>query len=282
MQQQFRNLISNNLVEFVHSIDKLFAIMTNQIISMALTIFLSNSVYADTCMDWFKKSQISTYDQGCLSKCNVYPVDMSSFSCHSECDFLCKPKKCKDDSYWSNKIKEGRPVHWDYKSEKSKNWSTSEVNTLKKILALLPKEFKGIVFDGFYRMEKSIQIINPATASAGKAIALYDHAFQHPAFKIDRVVAHELAHIIYLNFSPKQMEDYWRASEWLMGGTEFQRKRVFLKMEAKESPEEDFATNIEYFLYEKENIQTELPKVYKWIIDKYANNLKLKEFCDEK
>ncbi|MFN3455333.1 MAG: hypothetical protein ACK41T_10275 [Pseudobdellovibrio sp.] len=120
---------------------------------------------------------------------------MATFSCNLRCEKYCS-SKCKIDPYWESKIKDGRPKLWDLSSEKTKEWSTSEREALEKILTRLPDDFKKISLDGIYRMGKSVQIVNPGTTYEA-SITLYDYAFQDPPFTLERVIVHELAHVIF-------------------------------------------------------------------------------------
>lgn len=251
-------------------------------ILISLTSFVVINAHADTCAEWFQDSKINSGEPNCLSKCNTFEVDMSTYSCHSNCENFCKPKKCPPGLNWKSKIHTGRPTDWDYKTEVTLPWSKSEIEILENIFKILPDSLEKINFDGFYRMEKSVDRVNPATTSLRKSIALYDNTFKHSAFKADRVVTHELAHIIYLNYSKSEVQDYLRTMGWEVKGGTYQRKGAFLISNIQESPEEDFAVNIEYFLFENANVRKNLPEAYKWIQIKYPKYFKLKEVCNDK
>ncbi len=256
-----------------------FVISKNIII---LVIYFFHSFgFASVCKDWFQESKIKSSDKLCVSKCNTYPVDMSTFICHNECEIYCKNKKCNENSFWKNKIKIGRPKNWEPSLEKTKEWLDSEKKELDKILQMLPDKFSKLNFDGFYRMEKSAFYVNPGATSQSKSIVLYNNAFGHPAFKLDRVVVHELAHVIYLNFSKKEIESYQNQMQWKNDRGVFYRQGPFLSSDAKESPEEDFAVNIEHFLFENEKIKKQLPKAYSWIDKNFSKNFNFNEVCND-
>lgn len=251
-------------------------------LKLVLIFFLTIQASADVCSNWFLDSKIQTADKKCLSKCNIYPVDMSSFSCHSQCEKFCKKTECKNNFDWESKIKNGRPTKWDFETEKTKSWTNTETKKLVEVFNSLPAAFSTATFKGFYRMDRSIQGINPATTSPEKLIVLYDYAFKHPLFKTDRVITHELAHIIYLNFSVDEKRDYMQALGWNETPThDFTRSGPYLSQDANGFPEEDFAINIEFFLFENDKVKKQLPKAYKWIIHKFTNDFNLKEVCHE-
>jgi hypothetical protein len=254
--------------------------IVNNLIKFIILFFHSYS-FAGVCTDWFKESKIKSADKACLSMCNIYPVDMGTFTCHNECEFFCKKIKCKENLYWKSKMKKGRPHNWDISSEKTKDWLDSEKEDLNKTLQMLPDDFAKVSFDGFYRMEKSAFIVNPGTTSQNKSIALYNNAFQHPLFKLDRVVVHELAHVVHLNFSKNKIESYRNQMGWKNDRGHYFRSGPFLSSDAKESPEEDFAVNIEFFLFENEKIKKQLPKAYSWISKNFSKEFSFKEVCND-
>jgi hypothetical protein len=48
---------------------------------------------------------------------------------------------------------------------------------------------------------------------------------------------------------------------------------------AKENSDEDFAENFAYFLSNQEVLSSTVPLAYKWILNKFSKDFKLKEEC---
>jgi len=251
-------------------------------------IFFSIGTYAsDDCLNWFNKSGINPGTPECELKCATLVAEMGTFTCPNRCDEFCKPKaKCKHDMFWLKKIKSERPNKWPISSEKTVPWSEEYKEKLLAALEQLPDEFKLETLVGFYRMQKSAQIINPGT-EIDSAIVLYDRAFNGP-FSLARVVAHELAHQWYESSSAKIKIDYreqlgWIKSDTSEAGFKPDSDRKFVDSDADSSPDEDFAHNMEAYLFDAERLRHMIPKAFEWIQNHLSKNFKLKESCkDEK
>lgn len=236
--------------------------------------------FADTCFDWFVESKISKNDKACVSKCTTLQMDMSTFSCTQECEKFCNTK-CEPDSYWKSKIKDGRPVKWEPPTEKSTSWTNEEKEKLQAVLGQLPDAFKKVAFKGFYRMQRSSAIGNPGSiAELGQEIVVYNSAFDGPGLSLDRIVAHELSHAIFLNFSKSEIKDYERSLGWSVASKGQARSGPFISSAARDNVDEDFANNIEYFLFAPEILKSKVPNAYSWILNKFSKNFKLKEACE--
>ncbi len=111
--------------------------------------FSTSNIYAvsSDCIVLFKKNGITAKDNGCLSKCTTVQVDMGSYMCPLQCEEFCN-SNCKTDPYWKNKIKEGRPSAWDFKSEVTTAWTNEEKAQLAEILSQSPETFKSLSLDG--------------------------------------------------------------------------------------------------------------------------------------
>jgi len=126
-------------------------------------------------------------------------------------------------------------------------------------------------------MDKSVQIVNPGTTQ-DNSIVLYDYAFRDPPFSLERVVVHELAHILYLNMNDDDENDYHKDMGWKKKNGSV-RKGPFINSKAKDNPQEDFANNIESFLFESDTLKSSVPLAHKWISKKFSKNFKLEEKC---
>jgi hypothetical protein len=238
------------------------------------TASISNAV---DCNDWFKQNKVFPSDKNCVNTCVTLMADMDTYMCNLQCDKYCK-LTCKNDPQWKTKIKEQRPINWNYKSELTKSWSKDEVEQLLKIFNILPDVFKLIHFDGIYRMEKSIQIVNPGTAQ-DSIIVLYDFAFSDPPFSLDHVLIHELAHVLFNDLAKSKRQSYNLAMGWKEKDGDIYRSGPFINSKAKDNPSEDFANNVEFLLLEPDLLKSKVPAAYDWLIKNYSQNFKLKERC---
>jgi len=241
-----------------------------------IVILMSSICHGTQCVDWFIENKVFPSDKNCINKCVILPADMATFMCNLQCEKYCD-QKCEIAPYWKKKIKDGRPVNWDIKSEKSKAWSDEEKEKIAQILNFLPERFKSLPLNGIYRMEKSAQIVNPGTAS-DSSIVLYDLAFSNPPFVLENVIVHELAHLLSTNIGRKSFEDYRRVLGW-NDKIDFKRTGPFINSKAKDSPEEDFANNIENFLLNKEVLKDKVPIAYGWIIKNFSKDFTMKDKC---
>jgi hypothetical protein len=81
--------------------------------------------------------------------------------------------------------------------------------------------------------------------------------------------------------SKSEIKDYSRATGWvptLHGRTVVWtgRKTGYVEKDGEYSPTEDFANNIEYYLFEPETLRAKTPTAYEWIKKTYGDKLKLK------
>jgi len=191
---------------------------------------------------------------------------------------------CKEASavykFWSSKIKNGSPSDWPNKNEKQATWTAEEEERILEALENLPEELWSDVIKGLYRLKKSKDFPNPASNGNGH-IVLYDSAFESKR-NLARILTHELAHISYQNLSKEDAPDYRRATNW---GFEASTGRVYywkgresgyVAEDGKISPEEDYANNIEYYLFEPEKLIEETPSAYNWIKKHFGGKFKLK------
>ena len=167
-------------------------------------------------------------------------------------------------------------------SEKSSEWSQSEKEQLTKILSRLPDELKKVPFDGIYRMQTSVAVINPATTSLMcTTVVIYDRAFNNLFWSFEDVVLHELGHVSYLYLNNAERLSFkdqmgWRQS--LNGDSS--REGDFVSSRAKDSPEEDFAESFLFFLKDPNFLKSKNIQAYEWLIKKYSVNFKYKKDCD--
>ncbi len=135
----------------------------------------------------------------------------------------------------------------------------------------------------FYRSHKSKFGENPASSYNG-TIVLYDNAFnsgQDPS--LGQILAHELAHEKYKNLSEKDQDSYQMATNWFDFGPDkshpsWSNRRKddeFVRPDSKLGPEEDFAVNVQTYLYDSEKLKKRVPHAYTWIKNHFSDNFKL-------
>ncbi len=254
--------------------------------TLILALFqFRTSAASDDCLKWFKNSGVSRDNKDCVIECDILPKDMATFACADRCDEFCKSKSCLLDTYWQGKIKNGRPEKWDLPTEVSTQWSSAERQRLLELLSRLPNNLKSVPFDGFYRMKKSVILTNPGTtATTGDKISIYDRAFGNPFFSTSQVVVHEFGHVLYRHLRESERQSYRDSLKWKIGpeGTE-SRPGNFVSPRSKDGPDEDFAENVYFFLFEPAKLKSTVPPAYEWISGKFSKNFKLKKDCkDEK
>lgn len=222
---------------------------------------VSQGAQTKVCIDWFAHSKLKPGSKGCEVSCDALDVDLSTFMCHENCAEFCGSKKCPESSFWKDKIKAGRPDKWLFTSEVSVEWAPEDKAKLKLILNRLPEQLRVKKLVGFYRMRKSVQIINPASEQSG-SIVFYDHAFDG-MFPTDEVVAHELAHVL----AGSRLDAYKKAVGWhkVKGDGTWARPGGFVDSEGEDDPDEDFASSLSTYLIRPEKLKSVSPKAYEWI-----------------
>lgn len=182
--------------------------------------------------------------------------------------------------YAQKRFKKGIPKDWPHRSEKSRSWTEQEKQQVVDALEALPDFLLSDRIESLYRLRKSKDFPNPASNADG-IIVIYDTAFTN-AIGIERILAHELMHQTYKDLTEKERQDYRRATGWHLeiepNGKFYWvgRKNGYIADDGKTSHEEDYANNLEYFLYDPDKLKKATPSAYEWIKKKYGNRLKLK------
>lgn len=180
-------------------------------------------------------------------------------------------------TFWNHLLSGKTPPGWPHKMESFKDWTPAERERFFEAIEALPKELWSGNIQGVYRGKKSKDFPNPAT-SADKIVVVYDSAFQKDYY-LASVVGHELAHQTYNDLTAKERREYWFVTNWFPADPEnntfISRKDGFVQDDGRESPEEDFANNVESFLYEPEKLQKVTPHAYKWMKRHFGDKFKL-------
>lgn len=203
-------------------------------------------------------------------------VKATSISSH------CRSSRLSD-KYWKNKFEVRRPADWPYDQEKSKDWTVEEVERVLDAICELPEELWKKSDYKIYRMEKSKDGHNPATSSTN-ILVLYDSAF-NKGKTLSRILAHEFAHEIYGNLDVSDAKGYRLTTNWFEVNKNgrrilISRKDGFVTDDGRVSPEEDFANNIEFFLFNQSNLRSKTPHAYRWIVDHFGDKFKLRK-CEK-
>ena len=149
------------------------------------------------------------------------------------------------------------------KEKKYKNFSKKEERQIRKAFKKIPQILTDVGKVMLYRQGVGKYPKNPASVnSKNKRIVLYDNIFND---NVERILAHELAHILYYNLSKKARISYEKVAGWKVGVYSNGHRKVFVASDGQYSPSEDFANNVEYYLYEEIVLKNKNPKIYKWI-----------------
>jgi hypothetical protein len=194
----------------------------------------------------------------------------------SHCKFLTKVTE-----YLERRFKNGIPSTWPHAKERPGSWTEEEKERLRETLEEIPYVLLSKKIDGFYRLKKSKDYPNPATSANG-IIVLYDSAFTSSSL-LGEIVVHELSYQNYLDLSEKERQDYRRATGWrleLKPDQKFYwegRKDGYIEEDGDFSPEEDFANNLQHFLYSPDKLKKTTSEAYLWFHKRFGESFKLKE-----
>ncbi len=219
---------------------------------------------------------VNAYNRKSYFRADGTSVKATSVSAH------CR-KSRESDVYWKNNFENDRPADWPHRTEKSKQWSAEEIERVLEAICELPEEVWKKSQYRMHRMEKSKDGNNPAT-SANDILVIYNSAFDQKNV-LSRVLAHEFAHEIYGNLKVSDARDYRLTTNWFelnKNGKRLliSRKEGFVTDDGRVSPEEDFANNMEFFLFEPKKLISETPHAYRWITVAFGDKIQLRK-CDK-
>ena len=174
-------------------------------------------------------------------------------------------KNYRDDGLLKSEFKSMMPKGWPHKKEKFKKCSKKNLTRTQKILAELPKILTNVGSLKIYCADRSIYPNNPASAApAAKIIVLYDSSFSGD---LRRYIGHELAHVLYDRLSNEEKRELHKISLWGKdkNGKYLTTRRKFSEPDGANDPDEDFANNVENYLFNKEEFRKEFPLIFNWI-----------------
>lgn len=240
------------------------------VIYLVLLLSLGQSLFALDCLK--DQVHVKAYHRG-----SYYRAD-GTFVSEADIKEHCR-SNTESYKFWQGKFVDQGPANWPYKNEVSKKWTLDEKERIFEAICELPEQIWKKSEYKFYRMKKSKDGENPAT-SADRIIVLYDNAFSKK-YNLSRVIAHEFAHELYKKINRKMKSTYLIATNWLVefvGDEEVvQAKRLvgYVADDGNSSPQEDFANNVEYHLFDLKNLQEKTPSAFTWIKDNFGDSFKL-------
>ncbi|MEI8347207.1 MAG: hypothetical protein WCG27_07055, partial [Pseudomonadota bacterium] len=171
------------------------------------------------------------------------------------------------------KFEEKMPRGWPHKKEKFKKWSELEKKKVTAIINNLPKALNQVGELKILRADKSETPNNPASSAPEKnIIVIYDSIKD---YDLQRVLAHELAHLLYLSLPGDTINAYSESADWKRDGKgNYTTTRTnFTEEDGSTGPEEDFANSVEHILFNKD-VQKVLKKEIFNCLKKILENIK--------
>ncbi len=191
----------------------------------------------------------------------------------------CRPLS-KAYEYAISRFMNGAPPNWPHKTERTALWTESEKEQLIEALEGLPDIILSRKIEKFYRLRKSEDYPNPASSSDG-VVVVYDSIFD-TSRNLERILAHELIHQNFIDQAKEVQQDYRRVAGWSLKLTDdrniywFGRSDGYVQDDGKNSFEEDYANNLEYYLFESDKLKKLTPGVYDWIRNHFGESFQLK------
>ncbi|MBK9294475.1 MAG: hypothetical protein IPM57_08520 [Oligoflexia bacterium] len=177
---------------------------------------------------------------------------------------------------WIDKFIDSSPAKWPHITERFSKWTEAEKYKIIRAIEKLPEFLWRDSKRKIYRANKSAEGKNPSTSSS-KHLVVYDTAFTDK-HDLSMVLAHEFAHELYDQDS-QLAKDYGLAMGWgakrVRGKVlKIQRKSGYVDEDGKISAEEDFANNLEYFLFDPKKLKASSEPAYNWMRWKYGEKIK--------
>ncbi len=233
----------------------------------------SLAVHADkNCEDWFRSLKLKPGTSECEIKCSMAKNGMGTFDCTDRCEDFCHfpaKSKCKLEVYWQQKL--------NAKAEPFSRLASRDRRIVERALSKMPRSFRPSKLKAIAMASGNGGIItgySPAVSS-DEYIILFPSAFAKP-IEIPRILAHELAHFLSQGEWAAQFRDYQRSSGWKSNSV---REGGFVESDGKSSPEEDFANNIEFYLFERATLKAKSPEILVWLEKNMSSLLKLEKEC---
>jgi hypothetical protein len=248
------------------------------VVFMFVLSFGSAAQAAQSCEEWFRGLKLTVGSKECELQCAMTKTDMASFDCPSRCEEFCRRNsnpKCQLDSFWKKRLVA--------KGEPFANLNILDRQIVERALSKMPKSFRPAKLKAIVKASGTGSILtgySPAVSS-DEYIILFPSAFAKSE-EVSRIMAHEITHFLIANEWASHFKRYKQASGWETEGRVVEeRKGGFVATDGRSSPEEDFANNIEFYLFERSKLKVQSPEIFKWIDNTLANLLKMEKGCSD-
>jgi len=243
---------------------------------MGICLFPFSSV-ANTCDEWFEKLNLKRGSVECVPACNKAADETAGvdkeFYCTPYCAGMCVPNKgeakCKLDPFWLKRLRAP--------SEPFSHLASEDLRIVKEALSRMPKAFRSAKLKAIVKASGEGGIVtgySPAVSS-DEYLILFPSAFVKPG-ETPRILAHEIVHFLIENEWAHRFKEYKRVTGWGIGSV---RKGGFVESDGKSSAEEDFANNVEFYLFERSTLKTQSPEIFGWLEKNMRALLQLEKEC---
>jgi hypothetical protein len=247
--------------------------------SLLIVLFVFSSISAladDSCLPWFKNTGAKPGDNTCVVKCSTGLVDMGTFDCPRLCENFCKPIKneCSLEPYWK-KLLDADPSPF-------KRLTGNERQQIESALLKMPNVFKPKSLKAIVKSSMTDPTSPANQASSSDEFLIVFSALFKNGDQIERVIVHEAVHHLLQSDWLKLFENYKKYVKWPKSGSLAVRPGDFVQSDGRDSAEEDFANNIEYYMFATKTLMQISPNIFSWIDQNLASQLKIKKGCYEK
>jgi hypothetical protein len=251
------------------------------IAALISTYAFHSSVIAMTCDEWFEKLNLKRGSVSCQADCTTAADKAADadneFYCTPYCRGMCVPDKddatCKLDLFWTSKLNgETKPfsrLHGD------------DLRAVEAALSRMPKSIRPKNLKAIVKASGSGDITSlssPATSS-DEYLIIFPKGFLN-SDQLPRVIVHELSHFMIGREWKSHFSKYKKVSGWnsLPEGRPY-RDGNFVDPDGKFSADEDFANNIEFYLFEPKALKDKSPKIFEWIKTQLGKSLLMEKGC---
>jgi hypothetical protein len=238
-------------------------------------IFSSIAKAQTNCDRWFLDTNAKPGAKDCIQTCSVFRVDMGTFDCPSKCERYCNSQvkeKCIVDNYWLEKL--------NAESKPFQSLTPTDKVAIARQLSKMPKSFRPKSLKAIVRASQPdfISPQNPASSS-DEYIILFPSA--SITSSLDRVLFHEIVHHLTQREWANLFTDYKKKFGWIRSGRIIERAGNFVDPDGRISAEEDFANNVEYYIFDSKKLSQISPQISTWIDKRLKSKLKMEKGCHE-
>lgn len=248
-------------------------------VTLLSTYAFHSSAVAIDCGEWFKKLSLKRGSVECVAACTKAGERTADANkenyCSPYCRGMCVPDKdevkCKLEPFWMKRLK-ALP-------EPFQSVVGDEQKSVASALSKLPKSFQPTLLKAIVKGTRPhFTAPSSEAASTDEFIILYPRAFSEPS-NLERVIAHEVVHVLILKEWADSFKKYKEISGWSGINANEYRKGEFVEHDGKMSAEEDFANNVEYFLFDQTALKDKSPNIFSWLQKNLGQKLRLGKGC---